>query len=96
MQNYCFEALKTLSAFHIFQRPCAEKQVQTAGMTLPYFYNQRECYGMTHLLYSVMIMSGYEGQEISGGPSVVQNIPCGREGPEGLHLSMENFCNRKA
>ena len=30
MQNYCFEALKTLSAFHIFQRLCAEKQVQTA------------------------------------------------------------------
>ena len=38
-------------------------------------------YGMTHLLYSVMIMAGYEGQEISSGPSVVQNIPCGREGP---------------
>ena len=30
MQNYCFEALKTLSAFYIFQRLCVEKQVQTA------------------------------------------------------------------
>ena len=30
MQNYCFEALKTLSALHIFQRLCVEKQVQTA------------------------------------------------------------------
>ena len=28
-------------------------------------------------------MARYEGQEISSGPSVVQNIPCGREGPEG-------------
>ena len=31
-------------------------------------------YGMTHLLYSVMIMAGYRGQEVSIGPSVVQNI----------------------
>ena len=53
-------------------------------------------YGVTHLLYSVMIMAGYEGQEISSDPSVVQNIPCGREGPEGMHLSMENYCNKNA
>ena len=47
-------------------------------------------YGMAHLLYSVMIMAGYQGQEVSIGPSVVQNIniPCGREGPEGLHLEL--------
>ena len=53
-------------------------------------------YGMTHLLYSVLITAGYQAQEVSIGPSVVQNIPCGREGPEGLHLFMENYCNKKA
>ena len=36
---------------------------------------------MTHLLYSLLY-----GQEVSIGPSVVQNIPCRRKGPEGLHL----------
>ena len=42
-------------------------------------------YGMTHLLYSVLIMAGYQAQEVSIGPSVVQNIPCRRKRPEGLH-----------
>ena len=36
---------------------------------------------MTHLLYSLLY-----GQEVSIGPSVVQNIPCRRKGPEKLHL----------
>ena len=36
---------------------------------------------MTHLLYSLLY-----GQEVSIGPSVVQNIPCRKKGPEGLHL----------
>ena len=50
-------------------------------------------YWMAHLLCSVMIMAGYQGQEVSIGLSVVQNIniPCGREGPEGLHLEVFLF-----
>ena len=41
-------------------------------------------------------MAGYQALEVSIGPTVVQNIPYGREGLEGLHLSMENYCNKKA
>ena len=31
-------------------------------------------------------LAGYQGQEVSTGPSLVQNIPCRRKDPEGLHL----------
>ena len=49
-------------------------------------------------------LAGYQGQGGSIGPSVVQNIPCRRKGPEGLHLyggflhmeNDENCWNKKA
>ena len=40
-------------------------------------------------------MAGYQGQGVSIDPSVVQNIPCRRKEPEGLHLNggcMESLC----
>ena len=90
MHNYFFEALKTLSGFVPKSR---FKQQNDFAI----IFSTKENVTFYRLWDDTpVIFSNYEGQEISSGSSLPQNLPCGREGPEGLHLSMENYCNKKA